>query len=93
MAVLLKLGVLCSGQGARGEVSWPSKVLAAACSRGKEGRRVVGRLERKELPLVPSRHLYGRSGDRYSPKAQVFTSWLVSPARTFRIWTVVVAPG
>lgn len=37
MAVLLKLGVLCSGQGARGEVSWP--VLAAAWSRGKEGVR------------------------------------------------------
>lgn len=39
MAVLLKLGVLCSGQGARGEVSWPSKVLAAGWSRGEEGVR------------------------------------------------------
>lgn len=36
MAVLLKLGVFCSGQGARGEVSWPSKVLDAARSRGEE---------------------------------------------------------
>lgn len=72
-------------------------LLQAEAGERKElelARWVVGRLERRELALVPSRHhLCGRNVDRYSLKAQVFTCWLVSPARTFRFCTVVVTPG